>query len=198
MNNLIIWALPASIVLSASVATAREADLLDFTGIPVAPAPIEVAQPPGPFLEGLGRNPFEDLDAVRSAVGASMRDAFVQNGFPIGGAEEGRQPAPGGTRPRRLRQPGVKRTSRAGISQGVLLGGDVGSFAHCDRAAYVPTWWLSREVEGRRAYYFDMMAGVACEFGIPTTLLDAVIAQESGYKFWAISPTPYCSLIWSR
>lgn len=28
---------------------------------------------------------------------------------------------------------------------------------------------------------------VACEYGVPTLLLDAVVAQESGYKFWAIS-----------
>lgn len=31
------------------------------------------------------------------------------------------------------------------------------------------------------------MAAVACEFGLPTNLLDAVIAQESGYKSWAVS-----------
>lgn len=32
-----------------------------------------------------------------------------------------------------------------------------------------------------------MVAAVACEFGVPTSLLDAVIAQESGYKHWALS-----------
>ncbi len=31
------------------------------------------------------------------------------------------------------------------------------------------------------------MASIACEFGIPTSLLDAVIAQESGYKSWVVS-----------
>lgn len=31
------------------------------------------------------------------------------------------------------------------------------------------------------------MAAIACEFGLPTNLLDAVIAQESGYKSWAVS-----------
>jgi len=31
------------------------------------------------------------------------------------------------------------------------------------------------------------MAAVACEYGISTNLLDAVIAQESGYKSWAVS-----------
>lgn len=177
----------AAILAGSSEGLAREADLLDFTAITVVPAPVEAVQPPGPLLEGLGRNPFEDLGAVQGGVGASMRDAFVQHGFPIGGADDARQPAPEVTTPRWLRQRGVERMSRAVTSQGFSLGGGVGSFVHCGRSAYIPTWWLSREVEGRRAYYFDMMAGVACEFGIPTTLLDAVIAQESGYKFWAIS-----------
>lgn len=187
MYNHLIWALPASLVLFASVASAREADLLDFTAIPVSPAPAEAAQPLGPRLEGLGLNPFEALGAVQGGVGASMRDAFVQHGFPIGEADDGKKPALGVPLPRGFRQLGAERIARAETSQGFSLKGGVGSFAHCDRAAYIPTWWLSREVEGRRAYYFDMMAGVACEFGIPTTLLDAVIAQESGYKFWAIS-----------
>lgn len=187
MRYSMTWVLPASFLLSASVATAREADLLDFTVTTIAPAQVEASPPPGPLLEGLGRNPFEDLGAVQGGVGTSMRYAFVQHGLPIGSANDGTQLAPGVKSLRWLRQRGVERFSRAGTPEGFSLGGGVGSFAHCDRASYVPTWWLSREVEGRRAYYFDMMAGVACEFGIPTTLLDAVIAQESGYKFWAIS-----------
>lgn len=59
--------------------------------------------------------------------------------------------------------------------------------AYCDGASYDPTWWLSREVEARRAKHFSTIAAIACEFGIPTHLLDAVVAQESGYKYWAVS-----------
>lgn len=187
MRNLLNWALPASVLLSASAATAREAELLDFTATPVAQARVEAAPSPGPLLEGLGRNPFEDLGAVQGGVGASLRNAFVQQGVAGGGIADNALPVPEVTATRSLRQQSVERFSGTGIPQGFSLGGGVGSFAHCDRVSYVPTWWLSREVEGRRAYYFEMMAGVACEFGIPTTLLDAVIAQESGYKFWAIS-----------
>jgi soluble lytic murein transglycosylase-like protein len=47
---------------------------------------------------------------------------------------------------------------------------------------------LKPEVEIRRAAHFATMALTACEFGIPTNLLDAVISQESGYKGWAMSP----------
>ena len=58
----------------------------------------------------------------------------------------------------------------------------------CPAPGYSPTWWLKHEVEIRRAAHFAMMALTACEFGIPTNLLDAVISQESGYKGWAMSP----------
>lgn len=57
----------------------------------------------------------------------------------------------------------------------------------CDDVVYAPTWWLSRSVEIRRARYFRVMANIACEHGLPIRLFDAVIAQESGYKSWAVS-----------
>lgn len=52
---------------------------------------------------------------------------------------------------------------------------------------YYPTWWLPPEIESRRAAYFGAMSDIACENGLPVNLLDAVIAQESGYKAWAVS-----------
>ncbi len=57
----------------------------------------------------------------------------------------------------------------------------------CEGAKYAPTWWLSRSAEARRAHYFETVARTACEHGIPTRLLDSVIAQESGYNASAIS-----------
>lgn len=57
----------------------------------------------------------------------------------------------------------------------------------CLQNGYRPTWWLSPEVENRRATYFAAMSAIACENGLPESLLDAVIAQESGYKAWALS-----------
>ncbi len=62
-----------------------------------------------------------------------------------------------------------------------------GSFDRCDGRDFSPAWWLDPKVEARRANHFEAVAAVACEYGVPTSLLDAVIAQESGYKYWAIS-----------
>lgn len=58
----------------------------------------------------------------------------------------------------------------------------------CEQVAYRPTWWLPHIVEARRAIYYPAMAQVACEFGLPVRLLDAIIAQESGYNPRALSP----------
>lgn len=58
----------------------------------------------------------------------------------------------------------------------------------CESVEYRPTWWLPHSVEVRRAIYYPAMAQVACEFGLPASLLDAVIAQESGYNPRALSP----------
>lgn len=58
----------------------------------------------------------------------------------------------------------------------------------CEDYSYTPTYWLSAETERRRAAYLPFVAAIACEFGLPARLLDAVIAQESGYNPKAISP----------
>lgn len=57
----------------------------------------------------------------------------------------------------------------------------------CATDGYAPAWWLPLKVEIRRSVHFASMASIACEFGVPISLLDAVIAQESGYNPWAVS-----------
>ncbi len=57
----------------------------------------------------------------------------------------------------------------------------------CDTGSYRPTWWLTRVAELRRASYHQVLTDIACRHGIPTRLLDAVIAQESGFASGSIS-----------
>ncbi len=57
----------------------------------------------------------------------------------------------------------------------------------CTPSAYKPAWWLPGKVERRRAAYFPLVSNIACQYGLPSALLDAVIAQESGYSSTAIS-----------
>ena len=57
----------------------------------------------------------------------------------------------------------------------------------CMHDGYTRAWWLSPEAEVRRAAHFETVARIACNHGLPTRLLDAVIAQESSYDFLALS-----------
>lgn len=84
----------------------------------------------------------------------------------------------------------LKRSTLSSYFQSAaLFSGNVsgGGYERCDGRVFSPAWWLDPKVEARRAYHFDTVAAVACEYGVPTSLLDAVVAQESGYKYWAIS-----------
>lgn len=83
--------------------------------------------------------------------------------------------------------PAMRTYFQGGPLDGVNHGFEDEGPANCDGVNYVPTWWLSREVEVRRAMYFNALVAIACDFGIPTSLLDAVISQESGYNPWAVS-----------
>lgn len=161
-------------------AFAREADVLDFSRSSVSTqAKLDTdwrAHPPG---EG---------------VAMAMQTHFELNGFGHQVGDKGGFANNFGDLPaRNLAIPDwIQSRRRASITKsGMQLGfeSDLRSWAsdHCDGARYAAAWWLSRDVESRRTLYFDQVAATACEFGLPTNLLDAVIAQESGYKSWAVS-----------
>ena len=58
----------------------------------------------------------------------------------------------------------------------------------CGAAAYRVTGFLRPDAEARRASYFGTMAQIACEYGIPVGLFDAMIIQESRYQPNIFSP----------
>lgn len=75
---------------------------------------------------------------------------------------------------------------------GVMFASDLASGSRtnsdgCVVNDYRPTWWLPRPAEIRRASFHRLVAGIACQHGLPTRLLDAVIAQESGFASGSIS-----------
>lgn len=57
----------------------------------------------------------------------------------------------------------------------------------CPSAPYAPAPWLSSEVERRRHLHYDAIRQAACDTGVSPSLLDAVVAQESGYRTLAVS-----------
>lgn len=60
--------------------------------------------------------------------------------------------------------------------------------AACSLTPYRPRGDLAPWQEARRARYFPLISAVACEAGVPTGLLDALVAQESRYDPLIVSP----------
>lgn len=58
----------------------------------------------------------------------------------------------------------------------------------CSRATYRPTGFLHADAEFRRASYYGAMSAIACEYGIPVGLFDAMIIRESRYRPDVYSP----------
>lgn len=58
----------------------------------------------------------------------------------------------------------------------------------CAAVPYRPAGFLKADAENRRASYYRLMSGIACEHGIPVGLFDAMIIRESRYRTDALSP----------
>ncbi|ETI62746.1 MULTISPECIES: lytic transglycosylase domain-containing protein [Sphingobium] len=58
----------------------------------------------------------------------------------------------------------------------------------CYAPGYRPTGFLASDAEIRRANYYGMMSNIACQYGIPVGLFDAMIIRESRYRPDAFSP----------
>lgn len=58
----------------------------------------------------------------------------------------------------------------------------------CVPMSYRPTGFLRPDIEARRAGYYRMMSGIACEYGVPVGLFDALIIRESQYRPYVYSP----------
>lgn len=57
----------------------------------------------------------------------------------------------------------------------------------CYPGDYRPTGFLTAAAEYRRAGYYGMMSAIACQYGIPVGLFDAMIIRESRYNDGAVS-----------
>lgn len=58
----------------------------------------------------------------------------------------------------------------------------------CYTPGYRPAGFLAADAETRRASYYGMMSNIACQYGIPVGLFDAMIIRESRYRPDAFSP----------
>lgn len=147
---------------ASAAAAAREAEVAVFT----APEP-----QPSQAAASFGSVPPDDAGAVRASLMAAF-ETFAT----------GARPGPEAFIP-------PSRISAAGWplrSSGPPQTNDQPDLA-CTNAVYRPTWWNPPATERRRAIYFAATVRIACEFALPRRLLDALVAQESGYNPGAVS-----------
>lgn len=156
----------------------------------------------GAFARQVDVIEFQKVGGEGSLAGEARQDRNVLESMQdhlfaaIGGQSSFRWHAPGsdGTEPgtespsdgSQSRSPVTSSARRSG-QPWVQFASSSPTSSHCDAADYVPAWWISADAELRRSTYFNTMSAIACEFGLPTNLLDAVIAHESGYRPLAVS-----------
>lgn len=127
---------------------------------------------------------FEMKNSFRSSAGTAPMPTIDDDPFAhVGIARIGAKPEPAAT----LLAPPI---SVPGWMRGGLAFAAAASHfsSGCETSAYRPAGFLSTAAESRRFGYYGLMSGIACEYGIPTGLFDAMIIRESGYQASIYSP----------
>lgn len=116
-------------------------------------------------------NSFSAADTTAPASGEGDPFAYV------GAADLGRAPL----NPSVLPPPGI--AIPRWMQTGVAFSDAPTSFSPgCGLPAYRPSGFLDARTEYRRLGYYGMMSNIACEYGIPVGLFDAMIIRESRYQ----------------
>lgn len=154
------------------------------------------AQTAGPTSSTPLSDAFRTHDLSRRWVAFEMASSFASNGVQASApAETGADPfarvgvAQLGSVPRSA---GVQTSSPIAIPswmrRGIAFSAAATSSAlGCAALRYNPTGFLNSDSEARRLGYYSMMSTIACEYGIPVGLFDAMIIRESEYKAGAYS-----------
>jgi Transglycosylase SLT domain len=161
---------------SAGGSSAADGDSPETSHTPTAPEPIPAA--------------FRTHDLSRRWVEFEMANSFASSTTPPPGAAADQNPfAHVGTadiipsqQPNYILPP-LAITIPRWMQGGLAFTAAATSFAPgCAAGGYRPSGFLGLEAEGRRFGYYGMMSSIACEYGIPVGLFDALIIRESRYK----------------
>lgn len=182
----------------------RTVQLISMTGATPAPASAEAPRAPG---AGTGENAkpsvdegaeFRVHDLSRRWVEFQMANSFasptpsaaqatVDDEDPfahVGVAQLGAAPVAGYTVPSVSSMP-----IPAWMRGGAVFAAAVNRYVPgCAAADYRPSGFLTANAEYRRQSYYSMMSNIACQYGIPVGLFDAMIIRESRYQSGVYSP----------
>lgn len=158
-----------------SVSHARDVQLLSFAPTSAPVEPQSPNQAPSPqvamrLLEGFGgmppqQPPASNVEPTSPAIAVPL---WMKTGVT--------RFAGRGSPPRRALVSNVSMPAYPSVGEGAC------------GASYRPRSDLPVSTEARRARLFPLIAQVACETGVPVGLFDALVAQESRYQLFAISP----------
>lgn len=146
-----------------------------------APDPI----PPGFRVHDLSRrwvafemaNNFASGQLGDASARSEADDPFAHVGVaPLGAGSSDMSPLPATLRPSAIPIPAWMRGADP------FAGMSLPYAPSCSVAAYRPAGFLSRDTEVRRQAYYAMMSEIACQYGIPVGLFDAMIIRESRYQ----------------
>jgi len=134
---------------------------------------------------------FKAHDLSRRWVEFQMASSFAEEA-PAGSSSSAREPASIGT---------IAAAAPAGtpavsyipipawMRGGATYSAGITTFAPgCGVGVYRPAGFLTPDAELRRQSYYSMMSNIACQYGIPIGLFDAMIIRESQYKAGVFSP----------
>lgn len=171
--------------VSPSAAPADETpDVADRNeaGVPIAPvtgeAAFRVHDLSRRWVEFEMRSSFQALQANGGPVSAGD-DPFAR----VGVAQMGITPS--STMDRLPAPIAVPKWMREGLTFTTAAASFI---PQCAASAYRPAGFLSAAAESRRFGFYALMSNIACEYGIPTGLFDAMIIRESGYQPAIYSP----------
>ena len=127
---------------------------------------------------------FRTHDLSRRWVQFEMADSFAAASMATtdltGRRQTGMETRPFATlSPRVLVPSGMKDTVGSSLSTGSALG--------CLSSPYRPSGFLDVRTEARRYGYYAMMSDIACQYGLPVGLFDALIIRESRYNTQIVS-----------
>ena len=181
---------------------ARTVEIITMTAAPRPPNPVsmageEIAGGGGAGLEPSVTSDFRAHDLSRRWVEFDMGNSFASASPEIAATRAGdadpfarvgvAQLAPSSSAS--LLQPPPAIAVPAWMRGGLAFSAAASRFVPgCAAGDYRPSGILKPDAEGRRYGYYAMMSSIACEYGIPVGLFDAMIIRESRYRPDIFSP----------
>src|SRR3546814_3339261 len=157
--------------------------------------PYACAEPPGganPVSTGARPPDFRVHDLCRRWVEVQMANSFTNSGGALEEAASGSAGSEGSAASAEWLPPAPAIPVPAWMRGGASFYFAANRFEPgCGVLPYRPTGFLRADAESRRASYYQLMSGIACEYGLPVGVFDAMIIIESTSELQSLMRISY-------